>query len=128
MLGGTLATLLLPALIHPLLILAAAPVVAAYLFFWEIAVVYEDLELREGFKQGHTIMRTYLSEFIVLVTILLIVTGAISIPLNWLAQTQLGYLAAILIWSVVGSTLFLCVLYYYHDLFNRDIPTQPALD
>lgn len=108
------------ALIHPIIALVAAVVAIMYLFFWEVAVVYEDLDLLAGFKRGHTIMRTYLGEIILLMLTVILISGAISLLLNWLAQTYWGYLLAILIWSIIGATLFIAVIHFYSELVQRD--------
>lgn len=123
--AGTISLVVLAA-IHPIVALVAAFVAIIYLFFWEIAVVYEDLDLREGFTRGHTIMRAYLGEVTLLLIAILSTSGIVSPLLNWLAQYYLGYLIAILIWSSIGASLFVAVIRCYCELVDRGVPDIPS--
>lgn len=114
-------SLVVLAAIHPIVALVAALVATIYLFFWEIAVVYEDLDLLAGFIRGHTIMRKNLYEVVLLVITVLSISGGVSLFVNSLAQYYWGYLLAILIWSVVGASLFIAVIHCYRELVERDV-------
>ncbi len=107
------------AAIHPIVALVAAFVAIIYLFFWQIAIVYEDLGLREGFTRGHTIMRENLSEIVPLLLIILLMSGVASLILSPLARYYWGHLLAILIWSFVGASLFIALIHRYSELAGQ---------
>lgn len=82
-------------------------------FFWEQAIVCEDLLLGEGFTRGHEVLRANLGEvFMVALAIGLFSTLA-SLVANLIVQNMLGYLLVIPIWSFVGGvfSVAMCALY-----------------
>lgn len=108
--------------IHSIVALVAACAAVIHLFFWEIAIVYEDLGLQAGLIRGHMIMRSSLGEVARLLITILLTSGIVSLLLTWLAQYYLGYLLAILIWSIIGASLYVAVIHCYSELVKRDAP------
>ncbi|HHW98725.1 MAG TPA: hypothetical protein GX738_03735 [Firmicutes bacterium] len=94
---------------HSLYVALVAACVAVIHLFWEIAIVYEDLGLQAGLIRGHTIMRSSLGEVARLLITILLTSGIVSLLLTWLAQYYLGCLLAILIWSIIGASLYVAV-------------------
>ena len=119
--------LALIAAIHMLLFLIAVVAAFVYLFFWPIAIVREDLTIKEGFERGHTLLRANWSRVIPLLLIILLASGLASLPINWLAQSFHGYLVAMPIWSFIGSIFSVAVLCCYDQLVSREATeAQPA--
>ncbi len=113
-------------LVHPLVSSMVGVVTVIYLFFWEIAIVYEDLGLLAGFMKGLAIMCRNLGEVIRLLITIFLTSGVMSLLLNRLAQYYLGYLLAILVWSFIGASLYIAVLHCYSELEKRGAPDALA--
>lgn len=115
----TVVLFTLLAVIHPIVALIALIAVLLYLFFWQMAIVYEDMDLLAGLKRSHAIMKLYLSEVIALVITIGLASGITSLVLNWFAKYYTGYLLAVFIWSFVGAVLFIAVLHSYIELVKK---------
>lgn len=110
----------LPAmLIFPLLGIVAILFIMYLTYFWQMSLVYHDLEIMEAFSKGREFFKNNFSQILSLFIPIAIFAGIISIPLNTMAQDVLGYALAILIWSFVGSIFAIAVISLYNDFENN---------
>ncbi|MFZ7103713.1 MAG: hypothetical protein ACOWWO_13810 [Peptococcaceae bacterium] len=107
---------LLPAFLFPPLAIISLIFVMYYTYFWQLALVKEDLQIMEAFHRGHTIFKDNLSRVIGLLFPIAILSAFIGVPLNILAQEPLGYLLAIILWTFSGSILAIAVISLFADL------------
>jgi hypothetical protein len=108
-------------LLGPLVIVAVFFALAVT-FFWRLAIVRDDLHLDEGISQGWQLFRANLSQVLGVALLVFLLTGLISVPVNLLAQSFLGYLADVFIWAFLGSAFSAGICSLYDRLADGDQP------
>lgn len=89
-------------------------------FFWQFAVVRDNLSLERAISRGWWLMRSNFREVLGLILLVFLLTGAVSLLANFLAQTFTGYLVDILVWASIGSAFSAAVCSLYDRLTTRD--------
>lgn len=121
---GTLVGVLTVGLLLGPLALLMLLVAMVFTFFWELAIVREDLSLGDGFTRGYQLLRANLGE--VFSTALPIALGSalFSVPANLIAQSFIGYVALIPVWSFVGSAFAVSICGLYDHLVQATTPPE----
>ena len=112
---GIFGLLFLALLLGPLalLLLVLVPLAIAYTFFWELAIVCENLSVGEGFTRGYQVMRANVGEVLQVALPIALFSAVASLIANLVAQHIYGYILLIPIWAFVGSvfSVAICALY-----------------
>lgn len=87
--------------------------ILALTFFWQIAVVKENLGVLSGLWRGWAVLRSNFREVLPLAALTGILSSLISAIINQLAQTKFTYPIGVVAWMVIGSvfTVAVCALY-----------------
>ncbi len=96
-----------------------------YTFFWELAIVREDLSVSEGFTRGHRLLTGRLGEVLGFLLPIGLLTGFLSVFANLLAQSFVGYVLMIPVWSFIGGGFSVAVAALYDRLVD---PSPPAIE
>ena len=118
----SLIGLLILAIIFWPLIFVLVVAMLIYTFFWELAIVCEDLSAAEGFTRGHQLLWANLGEVLGALLPIAVLCAMISVIANFMAQTPLGYVLLIPIWSYLGGILAVIVCDFYRGLTQRSTP------
>ncbi|MFZ5943078.1 MAG: hypothetical protein ACOYVD_03135 [Bacillota bacterium] len=109
----------LPALIFPPLIIVSIIFVMFYTYFWQLALIRDDLEIGEALYKGKSLFKDNLSNVLGLLIQIAVLSAIVSIPLNILGQNVMGYLFSILIWTYLGSIFVIAVISLFKDLEEK---------
>lgn len=121
---GTIFGLLFLAMILGPIVLLLAVAILFYTFFWELAIVCEDLSVGEGFTRGHQLLRANFGEVLGTLLPMAVLCAMFSAIANFIAQTPLGYVLLIPIWSYLGGSLSVMVCGLYKELTQRPLLTM----
>jgi len=128
LLVGIFGLVLLAIFLGPLafILLILAFVGLMYVFFWELAIVGEDLSVGEGFTRGYEVLRANLGEVLRVVLPIALYTAIISLVANLIAQHILGYVLLIPVWSYIGGGFSAAICALYERLTK--LPTSPPIN
>lgn len=121
--GTIFGILFLAMILGPIVVLLAVAIVI-YIFFWELAIVCEDLSVGEGFTRGHQLLRANFWEVLGTLLPMALLCAMFSAIANFIAQTPLGYVLLIPIWSYLGGSLAVMVCGLYRELTQRPMLTM----
>lgn len=122
LLGANILTFLLmivtflPAFIFPPFVIISLVIILYYTYFWQLALVTEDLQIMDALVVGKDLLKANLSQVARLLIPIALLSAVISLPLNILGQNPLGYLLAIFIWSFVGTIFAIATISLFVDL------------
>ncbi|KJS21341.1 MAG: hypothetical protein VR72_11395 [Clostridiaceae bacterium BRH_c20a] len=115
-----LASMLL--LVFPPLVIVAIIFFVYLTYFWQLALVKDDLEILEALNKGKTVFKNNLSPVLGQMFTVAIISAIVGVPLNIMGQSVIGYGLAIIIWSFVGIGLSISIISLYDDLSNEKPP------
>ena len=115
-----LASMLL--LVFPPLVIVAIIFFVYLTYFWQLALVKDDLEILEALNKGKTVFKNNLSPVLGQIFTVAIISAIVGVPLNIMGQSVIGYGLAIIIWSFVGIGLSISIISLYDDLSNEKPP------
>ena len=96
-------------MIFPPFALFAILFAMALTFFWEIAIVKEDLGVIGGLQRGWEVFKANVSEVLSLALLTGFATAVLSIIINGLAQSMAGYPLAAVSWIFISSVFSVAV-------------------
>lgn len=99
-------------------------VAMVFTFFWELAIVREDLSIGDGFSRGYQLMRANLGEVISTALPIALASALISAVANLMAQSFIGYVALIPIWSFIGGAFAVNICGLYDRLVEDSTPPE----
>jgi len=113
---------MLPFLAFPPLIIFLIIFFVYLTYFWQLALVKDDLEILEAINKGKAVFKNNLSQVLGQMFTVAIISAIVGVPLNIMGQSVIGYGLAIIIWSFVGIGLSISIISLYNDLNNEKPP------
>lgn len=121
--------LLLIPLLGPLallVLLILAVIAIMYVFFWQLAIVGEDLSVGEALHRGYRVFRANVGEVLKVALPIMLFTALISLVANPIAQHIYGYILLIPVWSYIGGGFSAAICALYERLTRP--PIDPQID